>query len=95
MAVQIQSITGMKDILPDESPLWQKVETTLKQIMASYGYAEMRMPAVEYTSLFVRSIGEVTDVVEKEMYILNCVNLCLWKSLVLSKNKPTMNIIKV
>ena len=68
MAVQIQSITGMKDILPDESPLWQKVETTLKQIMASYGYAEMRMPAVEYTSLFVRSIGEVTDVVEKEMY---------------------------
>ena len=68
MAVQIQSITGMKHILPDESPLWQKVETTLKQIMASYGYAEMRMPAVEYTSLFVRSIGEVTDVVEKEMY---------------------------
>ena len=68
MSVQIQSITGMKDILPDESPLWQKVETTLKQIMASYGYAEMRMPAVEYTSLFVRSIGEVTDVVEKEMY---------------------------
>ncbi len=68
MAVQIQSITGMKDILPDESPLWQKVETTLKQIMASYGYAEMRMPAVEYTSLFVRSIGEITDVVEKEMY---------------------------
>ena len=68
MSVQIQSITGMKDILPEESPLWQKVENTLKQIMNSYGYAEMRMPVVEYTSLFVRSIGEVTDVVEKEMY---------------------------
>lgn len=68
MAIQIQSITGMKDLLPEESPLWQKVENTLKQIMSSYGYTEMRMPIVEYTNLFVRSIGEVTDVVEKEMY---------------------------
>lgn len=68
MAAQIQTITGMKDLLPEESPLWQKVENTIKQVVSSYGYAEMRMPIVEYTNLFVRSIGEVTDVVEKEMY---------------------------
>lgn len=68
MAVKIQAITGMKDILPDETPLWQKVENTLKDTMSSYGYSEIRMPIVEFTNLFVRSIGEVTDVVEKEMY---------------------------
>ena len=68
MAVKFQAITGMKDILPEETPLWQKVEDTLKHTVSSYGYSEMRMPAVEFTNLFVRSIGEVTDVVEKEMY---------------------------
>ncbi len=68
MAVKIQAITGMKDILPEESPMWQKVENTLKETVSSYGYSEIRMPIVEFTNLFVRSIGEVTDVVEKEMY---------------------------
>jgi histidyl-tRNA synthetase len=68
MAVKFQTVTGMKDILPQESPLWQKVENVLKSTVSSYGYSEIRMPIVESTGLFVRSIGEVTDVVEKEMY---------------------------
>lgn len=68
MAVKIQAVTGMRDILPDESPLWQKAETVLRNTVSSFGYSEVRMPIVEATGLFVRSIGEVTDVVEKEMY---------------------------
>ncbi len=68
MAKQIQAIRGMNDCLPEQSPLWQLVESTLRQVVASYGYAEMRMPIVEMTNLFQRAIGEVTDVVEKEMY---------------------------
>ena len=68
MAVKFQSVAGMKDILPEETPLWQDLEKVLREVVRSYGYAEIRMPAVESTSLFVRSIGEVTDVVEKEMY---------------------------
>ena len=68
MAKQIQAIRGMNDCLPEQSPLWQMVESTLRQVVASYGYAEMRMPIVEMTHLFQRAIGEVTDVVEKEMY---------------------------
>ncbi|MFC3915047.1 histidine--tRNA ligase [Pseudaeromonas sharmana] len=68
MAKQIQAIRGMNDCLPEQSPLWQMVESTLRQVVASYGYSEMRMPIVEMTHLFQRAIGEVTDVVEKEMY---------------------------
>ena len=68
MAKQIQAIRGMNDCLPEQSPLWQMVESTLRQVVASYGYSEMRMPIVEMTNLFQRAIGEVTDVVEKEMY---------------------------
>ena len=68
VAKQIQAIRGMNDCLPEQSPLWQMVESTLRQVVASYGYAEMRMPIVEMTHLFQRAIGEVTDVVEKEMY---------------------------
>ena len=68
MAVKFQTVAGMKDILPEESPLWQKVEQVLRDTVSSYGYSEVRMPVVESTGLFVRSIGEVTDVVEKEMY---------------------------
>ncbi|MGL5285815.1 histidine--tRNA ligase [Aeromonas sp. RU39B] len=71
MAKQIQAIRGMNDCLPEQSPAWQKVETALRQVMASYGYSEMRMPIVEQTPLFKRAIGEVTDVVEKEMYTFN------------------------
>ncbi|MGX9418842.1 histidine--tRNA ligase [Vibrio sp. WJH972] len=68
MAKTIQAIRGMNDCLPSQSPLWQKVENVVKGVIASYGYSEMRMPIVEMTNLFCRAIGEVTDVVEKEMY---------------------------
>jgi histidyl-tRNA synthetase len=65
---QIQAIRGMNDCLPSESGLWQYVESTIHQVVASYGYQEIRTPIVENTDLFKRSIGEVTDIVEKEMY---------------------------
>ncbi|WP_217524589.1 histidine--tRNA ligase [Vibrio metschnikovii] len=68
MAKTIQAIRGMNDCLPTQSPLWQKVENAVKNVVSAYGYSEMRMPIVEMTPLFSRAIGEVTDVVEKEMY---------------------------
>jgi histidyl-tRNA synthetase len=58
----------MNDILPGETPYWQQLETTVAGLLASYGYSEIRLPLVEQTELFKRSIGEVTDIVEKEMY---------------------------
>ncbi|SFK67819.1 histidine--tRNA ligase [Methylophaga sulfidovorans] len=68
MAEIIRSIRGMNDILPEATPYWQVIETTLKDVLAGYGYQEIRFPIVEKTELFKRSIGEVTDIVEKEMY---------------------------
>ena len=68
MADTIRSVRGMNDILPDVTPYWQVVETTLNNVLTSYGYQEIRFPIVEKTALFCRSIGEVTDIVEKEMY---------------------------
>ena len=68
MSNKIQSIRGMHDVLPEQSPLWQFFETTVKDLLKSYAYSEIRMPVVESTDLFCRSIGEVTDIVEKEMY---------------------------
>ena len=64
----IQAIRGMHDILPEHSPYWQWLEKHARQVLASYGYLEIRLPIVEKTDLFKRSIGEVTDIVEKEMY---------------------------
>ena len=64
----IQAITGMKDLLPAEAPLWQYLESTVQQLLHRYGYQEIRFPLLENTELFARSIGEVTDIVEKEMY---------------------------
>ena len=64
----IQAIRGMNDISPEDTPYWQQLETTIRQVLASYGYQEIRFPIVEKTELFKRSIGEVTDIVEKEMY---------------------------
>ncbi len=64
----IRAIRGMNDILPDETPHWRRLEQTVSQLLASYGYGEIRLPVVEQTELFKRSIGEVTDIVEKEMY---------------------------
>ncbi len=68
MAKQIQAIRGMNDCLPTQTPLWQKVEASVARVVSAYGYNEIRMPIVEMTHLFKRAIGEVTDVVEKEMY---------------------------
>jgi histidyl-tRNA synthetase len=64
----IQAIRGMNDCLPGETNKWQMVEDVLRRVAGNYGYAEIRMPIVESTALFKRSIGEVTDIVEKEMY---------------------------
>jgi len=64
----IQSIRGFADILPTETPLWRYVEHTVQTVLNAYGYQEIRLPLVERTDLFARSIGEVTDIVEKEMY---------------------------
>ena len=68
MAKNIQAIRGMNDYLPADTAIWQRIEGTLKQVLASYGFSEIRLPIVEQTPLFKRAIGEVTDVVEKEMY---------------------------
>lgn len=65
---KIQAIRGMNDILPEQTPVWQFVEATVRNLLRQYGYQEIRMPIVEQTDLFKRSIGEVTDIVEKEMY---------------------------
>lgn len=68
MSRTIQAIRGMNDILPHETPSWQYVEAKLRDVMASFCYQEIRFPILEQTELFVRTIGEVTDIVNKEMY---------------------------
>ncbi|MBO6258342.1 MAG: histidine--tRNA ligase [Succinivibrio sp.] len=68
MGLSVQAIRGMNDLLPEDTSVWQQVEQILRSTISSYGYSEVRMPIVEKTSLFCRAIGEVTDVVEKEMY---------------------------
>ncbi|MEP0203286.1 MAG: histidine--tRNA ligase [Halioglobus sp.] len=67
----IRAIRGMNDILPNETPAWQQMEAVIAATARSYGYGEIRLPVVEHTELFTRSIGEVTDIVEKEMYTFN------------------------
>ena len=64
----LQAVRGMNDILPHETPQWQYLETTLRNLLKQYGYDEIRLPLVESVELFQRSIGEVTDIIEKEMY---------------------------
>ncbi|MDM8564086.1 histidine--tRNA ligase [Candidatus Halobeggiatoa sp. HSG11] len=64
----ISSVRGMNDILPEQTPIWQHVEAIIKKVLDSYGYQEIRLPILEATELFSRSIGEVTDIVEKEMF---------------------------
>jgi|TARA_B110000908_G_scaffold100590_1_gene118607 histidyl-tRNA synthetase len=87
----------MNDLLPEESALWQYLESAVREVLAGYGYQEIRFPIVEQTELFKRSIGEVTDIVEKEMYTFDdrngesltmrpegtasCVRACLQNSL--------------
>ncbi|OCG46223.1 histidine--tRNA ligase [Gilliamella sp. Choc5-1] len=68
---KIQSIRGMNDLLPTDSASWQQIEKIVKGVLNSYGYNEIRTPIVEDTALFKRAVGEVTDIVEKEMYTFN------------------------
>jgi len=74
MSEPIQSIRGMSDVLPDQAPLWEFFEDTVRDWLRLYGYRAIRTPLVEKTDLFVRSIGEVTDIVEKEMYTFTDLN---------------------
>lgn len=66
--MSIQAIKGVKDVLPDDAPLWQHLETIARKLFEDYGFTEIRVPIFEYTELFARSIGTSTDIVEKEMY---------------------------
>ena len=68
MGKRINAIRGMNDILPGQAETWQYFERNVRELLSCYGYGEIRLPVVEYTDLFKRSIGEVTDIVEKEMY---------------------------
>lgn len=68
---KIQAIRGMNDLLPTDNAVWHLVEKTLKNTLNSYGYNEIRTPIIEETRLFKRAVGEVTDIVEKEMYTFN------------------------
>ena len=67
-AIPIQAVRGMNDVLPDEAALWERFEDAVREVFGQYGYRNLRVPVVEATPLFVRAIGEVTDVVEHEMY---------------------------
>jgi len=66
--LSIKALKGFKDILPDEVILWQFIEKTTRDIFHRYGFEEIKVPILEKTDLFVRTIGESTDIVEKEMY---------------------------
>jgi histidyl-tRNA synthetase len=68
LTAQIQAVRGMNDVLPADIGLWQRLEAVARELLETYGYAEIRVPIVEHTELFQRAIGEYTDVVEKEMY---------------------------
>ena len=68
MANVLQAVRGMNDVLPDEAPLWERFEDTARAVFRQYGYRNIRVPIVEATPLFVRGIGQFTDVVEHEMY---------------------------
>ena len=68
MSKTLQAIRGMNDLLPENVATWQFIEASFRKLMNQYSYDEIRMPIVEKTELFKRSIGEVTDIVEKEMY---------------------------
>ena len=68
MAGMIQAVRGMNDVLPEAAPLWLRFDAATREVAAQYGYRALQVPLVETTPLFVRAIGEVTDVVEHEMY---------------------------
>lgn len=64
----IVAIKGFNDFLPSQTPAWRRLEQHLASLMDAYGYQQIRLPVVEHTNLFKRSIGDATDIVEKEMY---------------------------
>src|SRR5690606_33270549 len=64
----IQAVRGMNDLLPEVAPYWRHLETVAREVLGAYGYRELRLPLLERTELFARSIGAHTDIVEKEMY---------------------------
>ena len=66
--MEITAIKGFNDILPGEVETWQHIETTARAVFGCYGFSEIRVPVMEKTDLFARSIGDSTDIVEKEMY---------------------------
>src|SRR5579862_4286728 len=68
MAAALQAVRGMNDVLPDEALVWQRFDDAARNVFERYGYRHLRVPLVEPTPLYVRSIGEHTDVVEREMY---------------------------
>lgn len=74
MGDKIQAIRGMNDLLPVDTQRWQQVEEVFRNVLSQYGYGEIRTPILESTHLFKRSIGEVTDIVEKEMYTFDDLN---------------------
>ncbi|KTD41376.1 histidine--tRNA ligase [Legionella parisiensis] len=74
MTERIQAIRGMNDILPEAMVFWRSIEQIFVSVLSSYGYQEIRFPLIESTQLFKRTIGEVTDIVEKEMYTFNDLN---------------------
>ena len=71
MSKGIQAVRGMNDVLPEDSPYWQILESICHEVMHQYAYREIRFPIVEQSALFKRSVGEATDIVEKEMYTFN------------------------
>ena len=68
MPDKIHAVRGMNDVLPAQSPLWELLEDAVREVFRQYGYSNIRTPIVERTELFVRGVGQVTDIVEKEMY---------------------------
>ncbi len=68
MSQRIRALRGFPDIGPDETPAWLQLEDTVGEVLRTFGYAQVRMPVLEATELFARSVGEVTDIVEKEMF---------------------------
>jgi hypothetical protein len=68
MSNLIPPVRGMNDILPDDAPLWERLESAAQRLFAAYDYRQIRIPVLERTELFRRSIGELTDIVDKEMY---------------------------
>ena len=67
-AERIKAVRGTRDLLPDETPLWNRVEATARAVFARYGFGEIRTPVFEATELFARGVGEETDIVSKEMF---------------------------